>query len=195
MNWIENILIIGGVSLNIFAAMEIEGAMLSRVKKRSLIIAVILVVALQLGFFFGGYALFYHLGIREIFKDAKRVGDVIAAIVFMMLGIRLLIEAAKKKFINETRRELKVSRYIRVIIVAAIYTFAIGCASGLIQSNPWPLFIIIIICSILVVVGGLYTGYHYGFESKTGAYVAGAILLFLAGFDLIFVDVLKLIQV
>lgn len=33
MNWIENILIIAGISLDIFAAMEIEGAMLADVKR------------------------------------------------------------------------------------------------------------------------------------------------------------------
>ena len=51
MNWIENVLIIGGISLDIFAAMEIEGAMLAEVKKKSLAIACALVTILQLGFF------------------------------------------------------------------------------------------------------------------------------------------------
>ena len=39
MSWIENILIIAGISLDIFAAMEIEGAMLADVKRKSLMIA------------------------------------------------------------------------------------------------------------------------------------------------------------
>ena len=59
MNWIENILIIAGISLDIFAAMEIEGAMLADVKRKSLIIACTLVALLQLLFFFGGYAVCY----------------------------------------------------------------------------------------------------------------------------------------
>ena len=54
MSWIENILIIAGISLDIFAAMEIEGAMLADVKRKSLMIASTIVTVLQLIFFFGG---------------------------------------------------------------------------------------------------------------------------------------------
>ena len=50
MNWIENILIIGGISLDVFAAMEIEGSLLAEVKKKSLFMACFLVTILQLGF-------------------------------------------------------------------------------------------------------------------------------------------------
>lgn len=50
MNWIENILIIAGISLDIFAAMEIEGAMLADVKRKSLLIACTIVTLLQLIF-------------------------------------------------------------------------------------------------------------------------------------------------
>ena len=47
MSWIENILIIAGISLDIFAAMEIEGAMLADVKRKSLMIASTIVTVLQ----------------------------------------------------------------------------------------------------------------------------------------------------
>ena len=53
--------------------------------------------------------------------------------------------------------------------------------------------VVILTCSVLVVVGGLYTGYHFGFESKTGAYVAGAILLWIAGGEILLRSVLHII--
>ena len=46
MNLLENILIVAGISLDIFAAMEIEGAMLAVVKRKTLIIACALVALL-----------------------------------------------------------------------------------------------------------------------------------------------------
>ena len=52
--------------------------------------------------------------------------------------------------------------------------------------------VVILICSILVVVGGLYTGYHFGFESKTGAYVAGALLLWVAGGEILLRNVIHM---
>jgi len=189
MNWIENVLIIGGISLDIFAAMEIEGAMLAEVKKKSLAIACALVTILQLGFFFGGYLTCYQLVSTGIFEHPDWLGYTIASIVFALLGIRLIIKAIRREFINETRGEIKVSKYIKIIAVASLYTLVAGCAYGLIGTNVLGILLVIIICSLLVVVGGLYTGYHFGFEKKTLAYVAGALLLWIAGVEIFYVHV------
>ena len=51
MSTFESILIIIGISLDIFAAMEIHGAMLADVKKKTLAIASVVTVGLQLLFF------------------------------------------------------------------------------------------------------------------------------------------------
>ena len=88
MNWIENILIIAGISLDIFAAMEIEGAMLADVKRKSLLIACTIVTLLQLIFFFGGYFACYELEKYQVIKDAQEIGYIVATIVFALLGIR-----------------------------------------------------------------------------------------------------------
>ena len=58
MNWIENVLIIAGVSLDIFAAMECQGALVAKVDKKQLsvicaLIAVWQLCALALGFVAG----------------------------------------------------------------------------------------------------------------------------------------------
>ena len=55
MSWIENLLIIAGIGLDVFAAFEIQGAMLASVKKKSLVIACSVVALLELIFYFGGY--------------------------------------------------------------------------------------------------------------------------------------------
>lgn len=189
MNWIENVLIIGGISLDIFAAMEIEGAMLAEVKKKSLAIACALVTILQLGFFFGGYGICYQLSKHELLQHADWLGYTIATIVLAFLGIRLIIKAIRREFVNESRGEIKVSNYIRIIAVASLYTLMAGCSYGLIGTNVLGIFCIIIICSLLVVVGGLYTGYHFGFEKKTWAYVIGAVLLWIAAGEVFYARV------
>ena len=40
---------------------------------------------------------------------------------------------------------------------------------------------------------GIYTGYHFGFESKTGAYVVGALLLWVAGGEILLRNVMHMI--
>lgn len=194
MNWIENILIIAGISLDIFAAMEIEGAMLADVKRKSLIIACTLVAMLQLLFFFGGYTACYLIDQYDVVLNGQAVGYIVAVIVFALLGVRLIVKAIKKEFVHEKRRDgIKVSDYIKIIAVTSFYTLVAGCACGFVGTSVVMMAIVILVCSVLVVVGGLYTGYHFGFESKTGAYVIGAILLWIAGGETLLRSVLHVI--
>ena len=194
MNWIENILIIGGISLDIFAAMEIEGAMLADVKRKSLIIACTLVALLQLIFFFGGYFTCYQIEKYQVLENARDVGYIVAIIVFALLGVRLIAKAIKREFIHERRRDgIRVRDYIKIIAVTSFYTLVAGCACGFVGTSVIMMAVVILTCSVLVVVGGLYTGYHFGFESKTGAYVIGAILLWIAGGEILLRSVLHII--
>ena len=82
MNLLENILIVAGISLDIFAAMEIEGAMLAVVKRKTLIIACALVALLQMIFYFAGYFVCYHLVKSGILERAQEWGYIISIIVF-----------------------------------------------------------------------------------------------------------------
>ena len=186
MNWIENILIIAGISLDIFAAMEIEGAMLADVKRKSLIVACVIVTLLQMLFFWGGYLVCFLL-------QGESIGYIVAVIVFALLGIRLLIKAIKREFVQEKRRDnIRVRDYIKIIAVTSFYTLCAGCVCGFVGTSVLMMTVVILICSILVVVGGLYTGYHFGFESKTGAYVAGALLLWVAGGEILLRNVIHM---
>lgn len=194
MNWIENILIIAGISLDIFAAMEIEGAMLADVKRKALILACTLVALLQLLFFFGGYTVCYLIGQYNVVMNAETVGYMVAVVVFAMLGVRLIVKAIKREFIHEKRRDgIRVADYIKIIAVTSFYTLVAGCACGFVGTSVLMMAFVILVCSVLVVVGGLYTGYHFGFESKTGAYVIGAILLWIAGGETLLRSVLHII--
>ena len=172
MNWIENVLIIAGVSLDIFAAMECQGALVAKVDKKQLsvicaLIAVWQLCALALGNYLSG--LLYR---NELAHDENFVGLVIAAVIFFGLGIRLIAKAIKNEWVNERREEsLDVKKFLRMTAVTSIYTLLAGIAFGCM--------------TIAFVVLGVYTGYHLGFQHKTKAYVGGALLLWIAGIDVI----------
>ena len=172
MNWIENVLIIAGVSLDIFAAMECQGALVAKVDKKQLsvicaLIAVWQLCALALGNYLSG--LLYR---NELAHDENFVGLVIAAVIFFGLGIRLIAKAVKNEWVNERREEsLDVKKFLRMTAVTSIYTLLAGIA--------------FVCMTIAFVVLGVYTGYHLGFQHKTKAYVGGALLLWIAGIDVI----------
>ena len=81
----------------------------------------------------------------------------------------------------------------KIIAITSLYTLVAGCACGFVGTSILMMAIVILVCSVLVVVGGLYTGYHFGFESKTGAYVIGALLLWIAGGETLLRSVLHII--
>ena len=64
-------------------------------------------------------------------------------------------------------------------------------AFGFLGTNLLVMLLMIAGLTIAVVVTGIYTGYHLGFEHKTKAYIAGAILLWIAGIDVIVRHILR----
>ena len=69
--------------------------------------------------------------------------------------------------------------------LTGIYTLVAGFAFGFIGTTIWQLLIMLAVALVLFVVGGMYCGFRFGFESKRRAYVIGAILLIIAGIDMI----------
>ncbi len=194
MSWLENLLVIAGILLDVFAAMEIQGAMIAKLKRKTTAIACLVVAGLELIFYLGGYAICRLLVIKGNIVNPINYGEVIAVIILALLGIRLIIKGIKREFVQESRREgLIVFDYIRIIVVSSLYTAAAGCACGLVGTTIWQVIAIILVISVLMVLGGLYTGLHFGFEKKTIAYVLGALLLWGVGTEIFLSRVINLI--
>lgn len=93
---------------------------------------------------------------------------------------------------NEHREEnLGFKRFWRMAAVTSIYTLLTGIAFGFLGTNLTVILIMIVCLTIAVVIMGTYTGYHFGFEHKTKAYIGGTILLWIAGFDVVFRYLMK----
>ena len=168
MNTLENILIIAGISLDVFASMEIQGAMLQKVNKKTLLVVSAIVSLLQLMFFFGGYAAGYGIDRAGVWRNASWVGYILDTIIFALLGSRLIVKGIRREFVDETRSVITVKQYAKIIAVTTVYTLFAGCAY----------------------ISGLYAGYHFGFEGKTVVYVVGGIILWVAGAEILITNVL-----
>lgn len=194
MSLLEDLLIIVGVLLDVFATMEIQGAMIAQIKKKTLLIACGVVAVLELIYFFAGHTVSWFLVSKGYIADPYYYGEAVAAVVIAILGIRLIVKALKHEFIQERRRDaLRVWDYVRIIIVSGFYTAAAGCVCGLVGITVGHVIVIIVVISVLMVIMGLYTGLHYGFENKTIAYVIGAVLLWGVSLEMLFHRILEII--
>ena len=188
MNWIENLLILAGISLDIFAAMECQGSLVAKIDKVHLSILCILIAMWQMAaLFIGNYIsvlLYSYSG--HIANDGKFMGFVLATAIFFGLGVRLIVKAIRNERVYEKREEnLGFKRFLRMAAITSVYTLLTGVAFGFLQTNLLRILIMIVCCTIVVVVAGMYTGYRLGFVHKTKAYIGGAVLLWIAGVDVI----------
>ena len=187
MNWLGNLLIIVGISFDVYAAMEVRGAMLAKIKPKILILTGLLFTLIQSIFFFGGYFITYEMVMHNEVKNADSLGCELAAVIFFVLAARLFHKALKHEEIEEKCEEMSIKMYVRIILAGAMYTLIAGLACGLIGTNhQLPQYIIMmllfIICTTIVVVSaGIYTGYRFGFSSKPKFYIVGTVLLGIAG--------------
>jgi len=76
-------------------------------------------------------------------------------------------------------------RVLRIAGITAFYTVLAGIAFGFLGTGLFTIMIMVALLTIICIVAGIYTGYHFGFEQKTKVYIVGAILFWAAGIDVI----------
>ncbi len=187
MNWIENLLILSGLLLDLFAAVECQGSLVSKINKKHLLFICMLVGAGQLVALYVGYFLSSLVRSRETVSDNDVVlGNIIAIIIFFGLGIRLAVKAVKDEQVYERlEKSLGYRRFVKMAAGTGIYTILTGIAFGFLGTGLMMILIMTVAISVIYIVAGMYTGYHFGFGMKRGAYFIGAVLLWLAGADVI----------
>lgn len=186
MNVIEELIILAGISMDIFAVMECQGSLVAKIEKKHLaLMSAVLVVGqaatLGVGKILSVLLQSYQNSDYEIFLE-----EVLAAAIFLCMGIRLLLKAWKNERIIEHRKEnFKIREFVRLCVRNCIFTLFIGIAFGFLESDIVRVLFITVIMTVAVTILGMYTGYRLGFEHKVKAYLCGGILLLGAGIDVI----------
>ena len=186
MNWIEDLLIVLGISLDIFAEMECQGSLVARINKKHLSLICVLTAAIQLLALYLGHLL-SSLYCRKYPKtDEQVLGQVISMLICLGLGVRLIVKAIRNEHLEEhLETNPGIRRFVRMASVSSIYTVMAGIAFGFLGTNLAAILIMIVVLTVIVVTAGMYTGYRLGFASKSTVYVIGAALLLAAAVDVL----------
>jgi len=184
MNVMEEIIILLGISLDIFGAMECQGSLAAKIEKKYLaIFSVILIagqtIALGSGSVLAGFLCQGRQ--RDIF-----LGQVIAAVIFLCLGVRLMMKAWKNEGIVERREEeFDVAAFVRHYARGMMFTILTGFAMGFLGTPLAVQLFLAVVLTFLAAVIGMYTGYHLGYEHKMKAYILGGLLLLAGSADVV----------
>lgn len=186
MGWIEKLLIVAGASLDIFAAMECQGSLISKVSKKQLSIICVLIAVFQLVSMYIGYFLSTLVIKKKPVSDEALLGEILSIAILFCLGIRLSIKAVKNERIEERlQAEISIKRTLRIAALTSGYTILAGIAFGFLNTGLFAILVMVTVLTVVCIIAGVYTGYHFGFEQKTKVYVLGALLFWIAGIDII----------
>ena len=186
MNVVEEIVILLGISLDIFGAMECQGSLVAKIEKKQLaifsgILAAGQTIALSLGSISALLLCQREIQVQDVF-----LGQVIAAAIFLCLGLRLLMKAWKNEGIIERREEtFDVKLFLRRYVHSVLFTMLTGFAMGFLGTPMAVQLLLVIILTMLAAIIGMYTGYRLGYEHKMKAYAMGGVLLIAGCVDVI----------
>ncbi len=186
MGMVEETIVVLGITLEIFGAMECQGSLVAKIEKKQLAIFCAILTAGQIVAL--GIGDFLSFGLSQYGVAAKEgfLGRVVAAVIFLFLGIRLLLKAWRNERIVEHREEkFEIKRFLSIYARSILFTFLAGVALGFLGGSIPLLLALTLFLTILATVIGMYTGYRLGFEHKMKAYVLGGILLIAGSVDVI----------
>ena len=186
MEIVEELMIVAGISLNIFAVMECQGSLVAKIEKKYLALMCLILMAgqaLALGTGTSISALLYHY--RRTGDDAF-LEKVLAAGILLCLGIRFLLKAWRNERIIERRKEeFDMQEFLHLCIRNFMFSLLVGIVFGFMGGRIMQILLITVIMTAGVTILGMYTGYRLGFEHKVKAYLCGGVLLIMAGVDVI----------
>ena len=97
----------------------------------------------------------------------------------------------RKAWKNEPVIERRDDRYAWKSLIARLAlistsTLVLGVALGFLGTGAVTLLTVISAATVIVVIAGVYVGYHMGYEQETRAYAIGGVLLLAGAVDTVF---------
>ena len=187
MSWIEIVLITIGMSLDTFAAVECLGALVAKLEKKRLSMAVTVIALWQtIALLIGSFLVTLLNQYDTQLSGEAFIGRILAILILFGMGLRMFVKAWRNERIVEKREDgLDIKKTFFSIAKGTIFTILTGIAFAFLEADIKAVLIMIICVTIAMVIIGLYTGYRLGFEQKSKAYIGGGALLIAAGIDVI----------
>lgn len=186
MGWIEDLLIIAGTSLDLFAVMACQGSLVQKVNKKQLLALCFAGALCQLVSFGAGFFLADFICRRNPVSNETLPGAAVAIAILFCLGARLVMKAVRNEWVAEHLiARMDGRKLLRGAVAVSLYTVLIGIAFGFLDTGLIPVLPMLLFITVVFIIAGVYTGYHFGFEQKRKAYTIGAVLLWIAGADVL----------
>jgi putative Mn2+ efflux pump MntP len=185
MNLIEILMISVGLSLDVYAVVVCQGAVLLKIErsklfKMCLIFCIWQGAAVEIG---NLITCIPYLSVAA--ESMQKIWHLISVIIFFALGVYMLYKAWKNQGILERLSEINYKQICIAACFTSIDALFAGMGFGFLKTGTVAVVLSILIVTALAVIVGLYTGYRLGYEQKTKAYGVGGILLLISAVNII----------
>lgn len=184
----EIILISVGLSLDVFAYCLWKGAMISELKRISIIKMTALFTAFQMGALLLGNAITQIPAIHIHVEQANKIWILLAACIFLGIGAYMIVKSFTKK--KEVITEQKEDSYnFRIIVVWALITsidsFLAGISFGFLTVSLLATVLLTGITTAGAALGGIFAGYRLGCGPKNKMITIGGCIVIVGGVDVL----------
>lgn len=186
MTWMETLLIVAGMSLDILGSVACQGARIAKIHFKRLGLLCLLYAVWQTGALYLGTVLANVVQIYDIKEYPVSTGEIIAMVIFIILGLRMIRKIIKKEEVEEHRQEMiSTKETLKILGWVTLYTILAGIAIGFLDTALILLLPMVAIVTVGMVVLGVYSGYRFGAGFRTKTYLLGAICLMAGALDVI----------
>lgn len=185
MSLIEILIISIGLSLDVYAVVVCQGAVLLKIEKTKLLKMSLFFCAWQVVAVSIGHTVTLIPYLTDIAKNVSYVGEFISVIIFTVIGVYMLYKAWKNEGILERLSDVNYKHLCVAAFFTSLDALFVGMGFGLLKARFYIVALSILIITAVMVILGLYTGMRLGYEQKTKAYGIGGILLLISAIDVV----------
>lgn len=188
MDFLQMILVVIGLSLDVFAYGLYKGAMVSRIHKINLLKMVGIFSGFQMGMLLIGAIITMIPAIHPDYNSANRLWEMAAAVLFFGLGIWMILRSFNKKYKKIEEQVNDTFDYKMIIFwsfMTSLDALIAGFGFGLLSMELWITIITLGIVTAVSVIAGVCAGYLLGCGPMNRFIGAGGGIVIVGGIDIL----------
>lgn len=186
MSIAEILLVIAGLSINVFLISQKDGALIRRIRPGSLLMLCVFFFVFESLSMFAGFRLTRITFFRNSSStDLKKFCYFCAVVLFLIIAAYMLFKAFTEQEIDELLTEISVTRTIFQAIGVAVFAFICGIGWGFIGHNIYLATGVLAAATVIAVFSGIYMGYRDGCRYRKGFFAVGGSCLLFVGVEIL----------
>ncbi len=186
MSILENILIVTGLSMNIFLIGQFEGSMVRKIEWRAVFVICLIAGIFETISMTSGYLLtripFFSASESEDLKDFCYF---VAAILFLLIAAYMIYKALRRAPVQERLHTIAYRRILLEVVMVSVFTFMAGIGWGFIGHNILMATCVIAGATVLAAIAGIWAGYFEGCRGRYVIYGTGGAMLAFVGAEIL----------